>query len=71
MAAKAASALAPSPSGGKALTVAQIKTAFKDNQLTQADALQRIEAHGYTAADAAILLGTAPAGPVIAPPTVG
>lgn len=45
------------PKKTKTLTAAQVKKAFRGGQITErSDALQRIEADGYSAADAAIYL---------------
>ena len=57
----------PGATGAKAkpLTAAQIRSAWRSNQITEPEALTRLEALGYTAADAQILLNnpgaTAPA----------
>lgn len=42
---------------GKKLTPTQIKSAYLNNQLTRADAVQRLTDDGYSAADADLLLG--------------
>lgn len=42
----------------KALSPAQIRAAYRKNQLSQAEALADMEAHGYTATDAAAFLGS-------------
>ena len=57
-----AGATGGSSSGGKKLTPTQIKTGYHAGQLTEDQALARLEADGYTAEDARIVLG------VVAPP---
>lgn len=42
---------------GKKLTPSQIKSAYLNNQITRDDAIQRLTTDGYSAADAALLLG--------------
>ena len=53
------------PQKAKPLTAAQIRSAWRSNQITEPEALTRLEALGYTAVDAQILLNnpgaTAPA----------
>lgn len=48
---------APTTGSAKKLTVAQIKAAYKAGNLKPADALTQIEAYGYSADDANLLLG--------------
>jgi hypothetical protein len=61
IAAKAAQALAGSGGGAsKQLSVTQIKDSYKAKQITEADALAQLEAHGYSSLDAQRLLGVAP-----------
>jgi len=47
---------------GKKLTPTQIKSAYLNNQIDRATAVQRLTADGYSAADADLLLGPARAG---------
>jgi hypothetical protein len=56
---KAAAALAPgSGSGGKTLTRAEVKQAWREGHLTDADVLTRLQAEGLSAADAQLVLST-------------
>lgn len=63
-AAKVSAAWAKAPGAAvkpKTLTAAQIRTAWKDGAITLPDALTRLEALGYSAADAQIFMTPSPA----------